>query len=198
MQVFRIFRLLRVFKLARSWKNFNFFLQTITSTLTKLSSFTILLALFCFIYAMVGLELFSNRLRFDRDNKPIEYFNNTSSPEISEKFSKPDNNFDSIQNALLSVFIVIANDGWTVLFWDHYRTVGPVTATVFFTSLVILGQMILFNLFLAILLKEAESKISVQKMEKESGKKEKMTVQKRIFKCLWKKSSKFPKEVQNI
>lgn len=74
MQVFRIFRLLRVFKLARSWETFNFFLKTIANTLVKISSFCILLSLFCFMYAMVGLELFANRLRFDRDNEPVSYY----------------------------------------------------------------------------------------------------------------------------
>jgi len=136
--VFRIFRLLRVFKLAKSWETFNFFLKTIANTLVKISSFTILLVLFCFMYAMVGLELFANKLRFDRDNKPVEYYDPLG-PNTSKHFSRPDSNFDTFLNALLSVFIVIANDGWTVVYFDHYRTVGPVTSTIFFISLVILG-----------------------------------------------------------
>ena len=173
-QLFRVFRLLRVFKLARSWESFNFFLQTIANTLTKVTSFTALLGLFIFIYAMVGMELFSNRLRFDRQNKPVQYFAPINPEITSPEFSRPDSNFDSFYNALLSVFIVIANDGWTVLYFDHYRTVGPVTSTLFFGSLVVLGQMILFNLFLAILLQEFESKKYKEKPEKESNQNEKV------------------------
>ena len=125
--------------MARSWESFNFFLQTIGNTFAKVSSFTILLALFCFMYAMVGLELFSHRLRFDRENKPIPYFDPINPKTTSKEFSVPDSNFDSFGDALLSVFIVIANDGWTVLYWDHYRTVGPIVSTIYFMSLVILG-----------------------------------------------------------
>ena len=138
-QVFRIFRLLRVFKLARSWESFNFFLQTIANTLAKVSSFTVLLGIFIFMYAMVGLELFAHKMRFNRDNESVPYFDPIDEKITSKRFSRPDSNFDSFSNALLSVFIVIANDGWTVLYWDHYRTAGPVTSTVFFVSLVILG-----------------------------------------------------------
>jgi len=162
MQVFRIFRLLRVFKLARSWKTFNFFLKTIGNTLVKISSFTILLMLFMFMYAMLGMELFANKLRFDRSNKPVNYYDPLNN-NTSKHFSIPDSNFDSFLNAVLSVFIVIANDGWTVIYFDHYRTpaVGSTLSTIFFMSLVILGQMILFNLFLAILLKQFdENKIT--------------------------------------
>ena len=168
MQVFRIFRLLRVLKLVRSWENFNFFLETIANTLTKISSFTILLALFCFIYAMIGLEMLSHRARFDRANIPVKYFDPINPNTTSEKFSVPNSNFDSFFEALLSVFIVIANDGWTVIYWDYYRTpsVGPIISTIFFMSLVIFGQMILFNLFLAILLKEVEQKITIRRIEK--------------------------------
>ena len=66
----------------------------------------------------------------------------------------PDQNFDNFFNATVSVFILIANDGWTPIYFDHYRAVGGVLATAYFLGTVIIGQWILFNLFLAILLKE--------------------------------------------
>jgi len=90
------------------------------------------------MYAMLGMELFAHQVRFDRDGKRVGYFDPLSST-TSKKFSRPDSNFDTFGNALLSVFIVMANDGWTVLYFDHYRTVGPLTSSAFFTSLVILG-----------------------------------------------------------
>jgi hypothetical protein len=53
---------------------------------------------------------------------------------------------------MYSVFIVLANDGWTTIFFNHYRSLAGFQATPFFLSLMILGRYILFNLFLAILL----------------------------------------------
>jgi len=77
---------------------------------------------------------------------------------ISKAFSVPVSNFDNFVDALLTVFIVFANDGWTTIYFDYYRAIGAPKATLFFVILVILGQMILFNLFLAILLKEFDER----------------------------------------
>ena len=157
-QVFRIFRLLRVFKLAQSWENFNYFLNTISNTISKISSFSVLLLLFIFMYAIMGMEFFANRIRFDFDNKSVKYFAPENPQTLSKVSSIPDSNFDNFFNAFLSVFIVLANDGWSTIYFNHYRVVGPLSSTFFFVSLVLIGQMILFNLFLAILLKEFDEK----------------------------------------
>jgi hypothetical protein len=62
--VFRIFRLLRVFKIAKSWTTFNYFLSTILITVKQVGSFSVLLCLFIFTFTILGMELFSNTLRF--------------------------------------------------------------------------------------------------------------------------------------
>lgn len=72
--VFRIFRLARILKLAKSWSNFNYFLITIASTMTKISSFAVILFLFIFIFAMMGMEFFAQKVRFDFSQEPIGYF----------------------------------------------------------------------------------------------------------------------------
>jgi len=57
--VFRIFRLARILKLAKSWSSFNYFLITIGATITKMSSFAVILFLFIFIFAIMGMEFFA-------------------------------------------------------------------------------------------------------------------------------------------
>lgn len=54
----RAFRLLRIFKLANSWKKLHNLLKTIGRTLKDVSTFSVLLFLFIFIYALLGMELF--------------------------------------------------------------------------------------------------------------------------------------------
>jgi hypothetical protein len=115
--VFRVFRLLRVFKLASYWHSFNYFLLTIQNTLTKIGSFIALLLFFIFIYAILGLEFFSNKIRFDYDNQPIPYFAPTNA-NVSRVRSVPPSNFDTFAFSFISVFIVLANDGWTTVFFD--------------------------------------------------------------------------------
>ena len=72
--VFRILRLTRILKLAKSWNSFNYFLITIGSTLMKISSFGVILFLFIFIFAMMGMEFYAQKVRFNIDLEAIEYF----------------------------------------------------------------------------------------------------------------------------
>ena len=61
-------------------------------------------------------------------------------------------NFNNFAEAFTSVFIVLANDGWSTMFFDHYRAGNPIIAMIFFLTMLILGQFVMLNLFLAILL----------------------------------------------
>lgn len=67
----RAVRLLRVFKLARSWTSFRELLAKIIETLKDIQSFSCLLILFMFIFTLLGMELFAYRVKYN-DDKPIE------------------------------------------------------------------------------------------------------------------------------
>ena len=91
---------------------------------------------------------------------------------------------------LMSVFVGLANDGWTTVYFDHARTpaVGNLIAGVFFISLVVVGQMILFNLFLAILLKEFdEGKLMEEAKTEQMGPKKVGCLERCVIKCKGKK-----------
>ena len=68
---FRAIRLLRIFKLARSWKSFQEILIKIGKTFKDISNFIILLFIFIFTYAMLGMELFAFKCRFDEEGNPV-------------------------------------------------------------------------------------------------------------------------------
>ena len=70
---FRGVRLLRVFKLARSWTSFRELLSKIIITLKDIRNFSVLLFLFIFVYTLLGMELFAYRLAFDDDNMPLNH-----------------------------------------------------------------------------------------------------------------------------
>jgi hypothetical protein len=94
-QVFRMFRILRVFKLAKSWPSLNYVLTTMANALTKIGPFALMLILFMFIFTILGMEMFSNRLRFDRDNATVPFFG-TPNENTSSVFGYPDSNFDNL------------------------------------------------------------------------------------------------------
>lgn len=137
-QAFRTFRLLRVFKLAKSWKQFQHLLKTINHTLKDISTFSILLFLFIFTYTILGMEWFAYKVPFIGDPNP------TQATYI-------DSNFNTFLEAFLSVFVVLTGDTWSNTYYQHFRAVGGVVSTFFFLSLMLVGQYILLMLFLAIL-----------------------------------------------
>jgi voltage-dependent calcium channel L type alpha-1D len=55
---------MRVFKLARTWKEFHQLLSTMGKTLIDISSFSVVLFLFMFIYSILGMELFAYKAKF--------------------------------------------------------------------------------------------------------------------------------------
>eukprot|EP00941_MAST-03F_sp_MAST-3F-sp1_P005593 g5593.t1 len=65
LSVLRTFRLFRLFKLARSWKSLQHLLRTMVKTLKDIANFAVLLVLFMYIFALVGMQFFANRYRFD-------------------------------------------------------------------------------------------------------------------------------------
>jgi hypothetical protein len=83
----------------------------IAKTLKDISNFTILLFLFIFTYAMLGMELFAYRVRFDDQGEPIELddgnSNNGRGVEIGES---PRENFDTFLFAMTTIFILLIGD----------------------------------------------------------------------------------------
>jgi len=110
----RAFRLLRVFRLAKSWKQFHQLLKTIGSTMKDIANFSVLLFLFMFTYTLLGMEIFGFKARFTGNE--VDLKNGTY----------PDSTFNNFTQGFITVFIVLANEGWTQIFFDHYRAVGKI------------------------------------------------------------------------
>ena len=134
--------MLRIFKLARTWKRFELLLETMAHTLADVASFSILLFLYIFIFTLLGMELFAHKAKLDPDTNYVDLKNGES----------PNFNFDNFLNSFSLVFIVLTNDGTSAIYYNHYRSVSAFGATVYFVALVLIGQKIILNLFVAILL----------------------------------------------
>ena len=155
---FRIFRLFRVLKLVKAWKKFQQLIATIIRSIKDVSNFSVLLFLFIFIYTLLGRELFAHNVKFDEEGR--------YSTDVEAE--SPRNNFDSFWNALVTIFIVLTGEQWNRIMYESYLY-NQYLALAFFISLIIMGQMILLNLFLAILLENFnidEQKDSTENREK--------------------------------
>ena len=78
-----------------------------------ISNFSILLFLFMFVYSLLGMELFANKVKFNEHDLPAYG---------DEDGSYPDSTFNSFLESFVSVFITLANDGWSTIYINHYRS----------------------------------------------------------------------------
>jgi hypothetical protein len=78
---------------------------------------------------MLGLELFSNKARFNKDG------------EIDlEHGHSPTFNFDGFKYAFSTLFILLTNDPSSAIYYNYYRTVGSLSSTLYWVSFNILSE----------------------------------------------------------
>eukprot|EP00198_Chlamydomonas_reinhardtii_P012138 XP_001701475.1 voltage-gated Ca2+ channel, alpha subunit [Chlamydomonas reinhardtii] len=64
LSVLRAFRLLRIFRLARSWKELNLIIRAIFKSITSTTYLLLLMLLFMFIASLMGMQLFGYKFMF--------------------------------------------------------------------------------------------------------------------------------------
>ena len=136
----RGFRLLRIFKLAKSWKKFQDLLKTIAKSLVDISAFSVLLFLFMFTYTLLGMELFAYRVKFN-ENDELD----TATGE------SPRTNFNTFVEGITTIFITLTGDSWNLIMYRFIRQ-NEAVGLLYFISLVIFGRFMLLNLLLVFLL----------------------------------------------
>lgn len=129
----KTFRLLRIFKIIKSWESLKTLLSTVFDSLQAITNLGILICLFLFIFSLLCKQFFNQPLMDGED--PARYtFTNTGV-------------------ALVTMFIILTGENWNevmILVIDTYQSFRP---AVLFIFMMLLGNFMLLNLFLAILLK---------------------------------------------
>lgn len=144
--LFRGFRLLRVFRLARSWDSFHKMMVKIGQTIKDIMNFFVLLLIVVFVFSLLGVELFNNYVRFDDKGNIV--------PIDDPKGKSPTQNFDSFENSFVSIFVCLIGEDWQLIMHDYVRAKqNRLIPNIYFMILMIIGNLFLMNLFLAILLK---------------------------------------------
>jgi uncharacterized membrane protein YhdT len=98
--VLRGTRYVRMFKIARYWREFEVMVETLASTFYKMASFGYLICVVMYIYVLLGLELFANQSKINPDTNLVDKENGIS----------PMMNFDNFKNSFTTSFIVLTND----------------------------------------------------------------------------------------
>ena len=212
LSVLRSFRLLRVFKLARSWKQLNNIINTIFKSIQSITYLMLILVLFIFIFSLLGMQLFGYEFSFcsyvtgaerrcpnDEDGnqgypylpcggghydcyigKPyctaatngtfvdipgavhqekalcLSYPYGKTGGDVTEylgfvgKSEVSRHNFDTFFWATITIFQILTGENWNTVMYDGMRLNGGYA--IYFVLLVVVGNYIILNLFLAILL----------------------------------------------
>ncbi|XP_033734222.1 sodium channel protein para-like isoform X6 [Pecten maximus] len=139
LSVLRSFRLLRVFKLAKSWPTLNMLISIVAKTVGTLGNLTFVLGIVVFIFAVMGQQLFAESYTFEYGP------NGTYSDEEFPRW-----NFTDFLHSFMIVFRVLCGE-WIESMWGCRRVAG-IHCIPFFLMTMVLGNLVVLNLFLACLL----------------------------------------------
>lgn len=144
--VLRLARLLRVLKLVRALPRLQLLVTALLKSIPSMGYVTLLLTLLFYLYAVAATHLFG-------PNDPVH--------------------FGTLERSLLTLFQIVTLEGWADLLYiqmygcDQYGyedfanlctepTKHPILATIFFVSFILLGTMVVLNLFVGVIMNGME------------------------------------------
>jgi len=155
LSIFRSIRLLRIFKLVRPVR---YQLLVVVKTMTSVMTFFGLLFLFIFAFAILGMNLFGGKFKFE----------NAEGKQVVSR-----SNFDNFLWAMVSVFQILTQENWNQVMYDGMRSTRK-WAALYFIALMAVGYYVLFNLLVAILVEgftnSGKRKASPKPKEETGGK----------------------------
>lgn len=158
LRAFRLFKLFRLFRVG----DLRILLDSITFTLSTISDYVILLLLFIFVFALMGMSFFAGKVKFDEVSDQVVPLGENDMPIGGVS---PRTNFDEIVWAIITIFEVLMGEAWNEIMYGCIRSVGSL-ASVYFIALVVGGNIIMLNLFLAILLGNFDKARNFQQKKK--------------------------------
>ncbi|XP_039225757.1 sodium channel protein type 8 subunit alpha isoform X8 [Crotalus tigris] len=138
LSVLRSFRLLRVFKLAKSWPTLNMLIKIIGNSVGALGNLTLVLAIIVFIFAVVGMQLFGKNYK-------------ECVCKINPECDLPRWHMHDFFHSFLIVFRVLCGE-WIETMWDCMEVAGQAMCLIVFMMVMVIGNLVVLNLFLALLL----------------------------------------------
>lgn len=106
---FRAVRLFKIFKYFQSGE-LKILIGSITFTLTTIGDYVILLLLFVYVFALLGMSFFAGSVKFNEDD------------QLDLENGKPPRaNFDEIHWAIITIFNVLMGESWNQIMYQGMR-----------------------------------------------------------------------------
>ncbi|XP_003794518.1 sodium channel protein type 11 subunit alpha [Otolemur garnettii] len=140
-QFLRSFRVLRIFKLAKSWPTLNTLIKIIAHSVGALGNLTVVLAIVIFIFSVVGMQLFGSTFKSAKTEEPCD----TTNP-CPRRWHMGD-----FYHSFLVVFRILCGE-WIENMWECMQANGIPLCIIVFVSIMVIGKLVVLNLFIALLL----------------------------------------------
>ncbi|NXP69616.1 SCN5A protein, partial [Ramphastos sulfuratus] len=152
------FRLLRIFKLAKSWPALNTLMKIILNSVGALGNLTLVLIITVFIFAVVGKQV-------------LGIYYETNSNRISTDGNLRWHMKDFCHSFLI-IFRILCGE-WIETMWECMEVAGKGLCLPIFLLVLVIGNLVVLNLFIALLL----SSFSTDSMgQEEPGKRTKCQI----------------------
>ncbi|KAM6276747.1 sodium channel protein type 5 subunit alpha-like [Spheniscus humboldti] len=144
------FRLLRIFKLAKSWPALNTLMKIILNSVGALGNLTLVLIITVFIFAVVGKQVLGNC-----------YEKHYSKINIDENLRWHMKDFC---HSFLIIFRILCGE-WIETMWECMEVAGKGLCLPIFLLVLVIGNLVVLNLFIALLLSSFNTDSSVGQEE---------------------------------
>jgi len=162
LSVLRAFRIFRLFKLVKSMPSLRKIIETLIQSMASVSYLAMLLLLMILIFMLLGMELFGGLYprpepNYTEGQFPLAW----SKDRITWDGDASRYHFDDVGNAFLVIFVVLSGENWNEIMFDSHTASFKSNmasdlplpyAMMYFILLFVIGNLLLFNLFIAILL----------------------------------------------
>ena len=168
--ILRLLRVLRVFRLVTTLPKLQMIVGAMLKSLPSMTYVGVLLLLLFYIYGVMAVFLFG-------ENDPIH--------------------FGDLQSSMISMFGVVTLEGWNELFYINMRgcanhgydglehlctnsIASPISSVLFFFSFIMIGTMVVLNLFIGVIMNsmdEMNAEYELEKRVQASSKGEKIDVE---------------------
>uniref|UniRef100_A0AAQ4REY1 Ion transport domain-containing protein n=1 Tax=Gasterosteus aculeatus aculeatus TaxID=481459 RepID=A0AAQ4REY1_GASAC len=124
LKVLRLLRILRALRVVKRSPKLKLAVEALIIAVKPVGNILLLCCALILFYAILGLQLFKGKFYICRGEFIDDVTNKTDCLSANQRWELKDFNFDSLPQALLSLFVMYSKDGWVTLMYDGLDAVG--------------------------------------------------------------------------
>jgi len=140
LRAFRLFRILRVLRLLNQFEGLRRQMKSIMASVSSVVWLLFLLLLFLFTFGILGTSIFGPAGEIGEPGEGMDGL-------YLDRYG-----WQNIYYSMLTIFQCITGDSWRSVQADTAEAMGSVAVSLYFIFVMVLGQFMLLNIFIAILL----------------------------------------------